>query len=643
MRPWLLPLVVFALACGAFWSSVDGDFVALDDDRNFVHNAGFRGLGADQLAWMFSTGHMGHYQPLSWVTYGFDHARSGLDPRAFHRTSVWLHGLMALAVYLLARVLFGRTLPSLPGALRSLAAALAAVLFAVHPLRAESVAWITGRNDIVAGLGFVLAVTAWLRRDPATALHQPRPLRVVAAAGLALAALALGLLSVQPDGDALRWASLGPAGLALAVAALAGSVLLMPRALGCRDTRWYALTCLAMGLSLLGKAYALVLPAVLLTLDVWPLRRGTARTLGWLLVEKLPFAVLSAGAGALAVWAKSTAVDSMSSLSSHALPERLLQACFGLMFYVRKTLVPTHLSPMVDLPATLSVSEPRFLLSAVAVLALTLVLWRLRRRAPGALATWVVYGIVLAPMLGLTQVGAQLVADRYSYVASIPLALLAAGGWALWMDRRADDRTTARAIAIALLLASGVATWQQAAAWRSSETIFLRGIEATGSPRLMTNLAIAHLDQALLDPQHAREHRERALEISEHALMVARTRDLLAPEMLLHRGTILMNLGRNEDARQQLEEFLALEPDHVQGLINHGLTLERLGDFEAALEPLGRAVRRAPEAESAWRYLGLAWEGVGRPDDAREAYRRALQLAPGQPMAMDRLRELEGR
>jgi len=313
------------------------------------------------------------------------------------------------------------------------------------------------------------------------------------------------------------------------------------------------------------------------------------------------------------------------------------------MFYVRKTLVPTHLSPMVDLPATLSVSEPRFLLSAVAVLALTLVLWRLRRRAPGALATWVVYGIVLAPMLGLTQVGAQLVADRYSYVASIPLALLAAGGWALWMDRRADDRTTARAIAIALLLASGVATWQQAAAWRSSETIFLRGIEATGSPRLMTNLAIAHLDQALLDPQHAREHRERALEISEHALMVARTRDLLAPEMLLHRGTILMNLGRNEDARQQLEEFLALEPDHVQGLINHGLTLERLGDFEAALEPLGRAVRRAPEAESAWRYLGLAWEGVGRPDDAREAYRRALQLAPGQPMAMDRLRELEGR
>ena len=133
-------LVVGLVTLIAFWPAVDNEFVNWDDDKNFLTNEHFRGLGDAQLRWMFLKYKMGHYHPLTWVSLAIDFLDGGMDPRPYHRTSVLLHALTALSVFWLA-----------------------ALLFAVHPLRAESVAWVTERRDVLSGVFFVLCIGCYLR------------------------------------------------------------------------------------------------------------------------------------------------------------------------------------------------------------------------------------------------------------------------------------------------------------------------------------------------------------------------------------------------------------------------------------------------------------------------------------------------
>lgn len=148
------PALVVLLTLAAFWPALDGQFVNWDDDKNFLSNPHFRGLDPASLRWMFTSAHLGHYHPLTWITHAADYALWGLDPAGYHLTNLLLHAANAVLFYLVALRLLG---PS------PFPAALAALLFAVHPLRVESVAWATERRDVLAGLFFLLSVLAYLR------------------------------------------------------------------------------------------------------------------------------------------------------------------------------------------------------------------------------------------------------------------------------------------------------------------------------------------------------------------------------------------------------------------------------------------------------------------------------------------------
>src|SRR3990172_8049348 len=161
---WVAALLVAQLAFVAFLPALRGEFVLWDDDTNFLKNTAWRGLGWDELEWMLTTPHKGQLIPLSWLTLGLDYRLWGLHPSGFHLTSLILHAANAALVYAVA--------------LR-VGAGLAALLFALHPLRVESVAWITERRDVVSGLFYLLALLAYL-------FERRR---------LALGAFALGLLA----------------------------------------------------------------------------------------------------------------------------------------------------------------------------------------------------------------------------------------------------------------------------------------------------------------------------------------------------------------------------------------------------------------------------------------------------------------
>jgi hypothetical protein len=159
----LVAALVVLVAAAAFLPAVGNGFVSWDDDRNFLDNPHYRGLAPPQLWWMLTTPHTGLYIPVTWLTLGLDWLLWGLDPRGYHLTSLLFHAATAAVFFAVARRLLASALPAAGGAALRLGAAAAALLFAVHPLRVESVAWATERRDVVSGLLYALALLLYLR------------------------------------------------------------------------------------------------------------------------------------------------------------------------------------------------------------------------------------------------------------------------------------------------------------------------------------------------------------------------------------------------------------------------------------------------------------------------------------------------
>src|SRR5438874_1461524 len=139
---WLVPLLVALVTVTAFLPTLHNQFVNWDDDRNFLDNPHYRGLAWSHLRWMWTT-HMGHYIPLTWMTLGLDYLLWGMNPFGYHLTNLLLHATNAVIFYLVVLRLLTSALPSPSERGRALVASagFAALLFAIHPLRVESVAW----------------------------------------------------------------------------------------------------------------------------------------------------------------------------------------------------------------------------------------------------------------------------------------------------------------------------------------------------------------------------------------------------------------------------------------------------------------------------------------------------------------------
>ncbi|MEP7002294.1 MAG: hypothetical protein ABI969_17525, partial [bacterium] len=204
------PLCIALVTIAVFLPALYNGFVSWDDEKNFLVNPNYRGLGVHQLSWMWTTFHMGHYVPLSWMTLGMDYLLWGMRPAGYHLTSVVIHALDAVILYFLARRLFliSGIGAGDEGAL-TLPAAFAALVFAIHPLRVESVVWVTERRDVLSLMFYLLSIIAFLRARNANG----------------------------------------------------------------RRRNWYWASVTLYLCALLSKATAMTLPAVLLVLDVYPLKR----------------------------------------------------------------------------------------------------------------------------------------------------------------------------------------------------------------------------------------------------------------------------------------------------------------------------------------------------------------------------------
>ena len=418
LADWLIAVVIAQLVVVAFSPALRAGFVLWDDDAYFLHNPYYRGLGPAQLRWMFTV-MSGHYMPLTWLTHGLDYVLWGMRPAGYHAVNVGLHALAAVIAYFVARrVLAAAVGPVQAGALRA-GAAVAALIFAVHPLRVESVAWITERRDVLCGVFFLLAVLCYLRALDSGARRRWYWLAVaLAALALASKAMAVTLPAVLLLLDVYPLGRLGPG-------------------------RW-------------------------LRRDVW--------------LEKLPFALLSAAAAILAIVAQRS-VGTLSDLRDVGIAERLGLTAYGLVFYVWKTLVPTGLAPLYETPYDGATLTPWFAASAVIVAAGAVALVRVRRRWPGVTAAGAAFVVLLLPVLGLLHFGLHIVADRNTYFAGLVLALLAGAAVLRVLhgvqSPMAARATGAAALVVIVLL--GVLTWRQSGVWRDSRTLWTHAVAVSPS------------------------------------------------------------------------------------------------------------------------------------------------------------------
>jgi Flp pilus assembly protein TadD len=560
---YLLPCIIAVGTFFAFSPALQNGFVNWDDPVTLLENEYYRGFTWSHLRWMFTTLHTGHYQPLSWVTFSVDYMLWGMDPFGYHLTNLLLHSANAVLFYFVTlRLLALATFPARNDLALRLASSFAALFFAIHPLRVESVAWATERRDVLSGFFLLLTVLCYLK---------------------------------AASSQARNWA------------------------------RWITASVILYMLSLLSKASGMTLPLVLLVLDVYPLGRLRVGSGKWFDVatrrvwlEKIPFVLLALAAAMIALAAQQD-YGALITAQRHDLSSRVAQSFFGITFYLFKTLLPTKLSPLYEIPIGADPFHWRFVTSAAIVVILTAGFFAARRRWPAGLVTWICYVAILAPVLGIAQAGPQLVADRYSYLSCLVWAALLAGAlelcWRRWYGGPTGKTiaTSLAGLAILVLFALGKLAWTQTQLWHDSELLWRHALAVSPSGLAHFNLGTALATSGRIDEgiQHLREA------VKFHPFFV---------DIRYNLGKLLSERGELDEAGEHLRRAAELDPKDAPVQTALGLVFARQGKLEESAKSFRRALEINPNDAATLNNAGIVLGKQGKNEEAVRHFRRALEI-----------------
>lgn len=578
LHVWAIGAALFAGTMLLFARAFNHGFTNYDDPSYVTDNAQVQGgLAWPGVVWAF-TGKADYWHPLTWLSHMLDWQLYGASAAGHHVTSVLWHALNAVLVFLVLRRLTGAGWTS----------AFAAALFAWHPLRVESVVWITERKDVMSGCFFLL--TLWAYAAYADRRRSGRP--------------ALGAHLV-------------------------------------------ALGCFALGL--MCKPMLVTLPAVLLVLDFWPLQRAPIAPMRWsawrgLLVEKLPYAGLSLAASILTLAMQREAGAFVLDVSPGA---RVANAFVSIARYLGKFLWPFDLAVCYPHPG----SWPAGVVAGATLLAfvITVVAWRERGRRPWLLSGWAWFLIMLLPVIGLVQVGFQAMADRYTYLPVLGVQLAAL--WTLRDWRPLASRPAlAAGLAAAVLAACAARTWNQEAVWRSPTALFRHALAVTGPNSVAEGFlgytlamdqrpdeAAPHLERALaLDPRNrlalfalgrVREKQGR----TEEALACFRSAvqlDAADAESEYRLGRLLLRTGRRDAGLPHMIAAVCRRDELWAANLEVAIAESRHGDPTLALAYFSVALAARPDDATAHFEYGLKLAELGRVDEALAQYRETLKAQP---------------
>jgi tetratricopeptide (TPR) repeat protein len=427
-----------------------------------------------------------------------------------------------------------------------LAAGAAALLFGLHPLHVESVAWVAERKDLLCAFFVLLAVLCYLSFTSST-FHKSRRL-------------------------------------------------------------WYVLCLVSAIFSLLSKPMAVTLPLILLLIDVYPLKRisfrqGNSKNFRSVFLEKAPFFALSIASSIITILAQRSG-GALRNLEKFPLDIRLLNALKSLVFYLQKITIPINLIPYYPFPSQIRLLEFDYLVSVLLVFAITsLCLWRAKKGTYLFATVWLFYVVTLLPVLGIIQVGDQSAADRYTYLPSLSIFFLCGAGTLWLLEQNSFENHRVRFATIVLVLSFvfiliGNITRRQITVWSNSETLWEYVIQAfpfpNSGPMAHNNLGTAYYKKGELDKA-----------ISEYKLALA-----LRPHYenaLNNLGVAYSKKGMVEEAIEQHKIALAINPNSIGALLNLGAAYDTKGELDKAIMAYKKAIALKPNYARAHNNLAVVY------------------------------------
>jgi tetratricopeptide (TPR) repeat protein len=601
----VLATLLFAITVSVFAIGGTNAFVNYDDPDYVTANPHVRdGLTSGTARWALTANAASNWHPLTWLSHALDVSLFGMSPAGHHATSIVLHGLAAAAAFVALRRLTTRTGLSFAVAL----------LFAIHPLRAESVAWVSERKDVLSGCFFFLTLWAYARyADP--------------------------IRAATPFGASSRRGTESPP---------------YPHAVARVDASYYVAALVFFALGLLAKPMLVTTPCVLLLLDYWPVRRLDASTWVKRVVEKLPFFALS-GASSVITYL----VQKQGGAVTDQLPwsGRLGNALVAIPRYLGKVAWPSRLSALYPHPGF----WPSALVcaGAAAVIAITALVWWTRKSRPWLLVGWFWFVGMLVPVIGLVQVGLQSIADRYTYLPAVGLGLAAL----FTLDELVGAKRASIVVCVGIALPLAVATVHQVTVWRKSLTLFTQAIAVAGDGNYLAydNRGIAWADRGQLDaamadyehalaikPDYSNAHNNYGLALSklgriEEAIAQYRAAVREKPSELEAHNNLanaLSDAGHLDDALAEFRYVLARLPDHVNALNGEAVIAAQRGDLATAERQFKHVLTLDPSNLGALTNLGNVYAMTGRRDDAVRLFSAALVRKPDDPVVLFNLGQL---
>ncbi|MGA2242990.1 MAG: tetratricopeptide repeat protein [Verrucomicrobiota bacterium] len=576
---WMVPGVCVLLAVAVFLvfgQTLGHRFVNYDDNTYVYENAVIqKGLTLEGFVLAFTRGYASNWHPLTMMSHMLDCRLYGLKAGGHHLTNVLLHTASGILLFLVLRQMTGFLWRS----------AFVAAVFAIHPLRVESVAWVAERKDVLSGLFFMLTLWAYVRyvRRP---FSLSRYLSVVFLFTLGLLSkpmvvtlpFVLLLLDYWPlervtdDQPSLR--SFGPAGKWQVTGEKKGT----PSALNPQ------------------------LPG------------ATKRSEGGstLLLEKLPLLGLAVASCVVTIFVQHEVIQSSEKFS---LPLRLGNASISYVVYLGQMFWPSGLAVLYPFaPGDVGVSK--VVLSLVLLAGISGGVFVLRRRRPYLLTGWLWYLGMLVPVIGLIQVGLQARADRYTYLPQIGLYVLltwaAADLCAGWRHRRLVLGGLATVILVGLIFCARA----QTSYWRNSESLWTHTLAHTSGNYIAHNsLGIMLGKQGRLD--EAIEHFQKALEIFPGY-----------PECHNNLGVALLQKGQVDEAIEHFQKVLEIKPNDVSAHCNLGNALRAVGRIDEAIVHFKKALDNEPDDADTYYNLGVALVCIGRSDEAHGCFQKVIELKP---------------
>jgi len=543
-------------------------FVNYDDDQYVSNNPHVAsGLTADSLRWSM-TAYSPNWHPIAWLTFLTDVMLFGLRAGPMLYANVLLHVASTLILFFFLKRTTKRLWPS----------AIVAALFAVHPLRVESVAWIAERKDVLCALFFFLAI--WFYA---------------------------------------RWTE-------------------------SRDRGYYIASVAMFAIGITAKGMIITLPFVLILLDYWPLNRFDLKRN---VVEKIPFFIVLVPGIYMTFWTQ----RKMATLAAESYMSRAMMASNALLSYVAyigKMFWPSNLA--IPYPLRLVISRADVFLSALLLLAITVLVWLLRKERRYLLVGWLWYLGMSVPVIGFVQIGSASMSDRYTYLPQIGLTFAL-----VWLLFDAIPLVAWAVPVAALTILAAI----QTSYWKDSETLFRHSLAVSTNNRTAhDHLGLALLEQkrydeaaaeyraalalnaqdemaqsglgaiATLNPNDLSTRAARAASEGKVEEAIALYRQLEPKTAAMHNdfAAMLARAGHDQEALAEYNEAVQLDPHQYDVRMNLGALLSRMNDANSAVAQFDAAAKEKPQSAEPHVYMALTYAGSGRVDAAIQEANAAIAI-----------------